>query len=79
MRMLPQKSSGTYADKGLIYQYVNGELLTIGWAYEGLTFTLGGSSMLSDYPSTEATFAGKLLNGSKAATAFETVFGVEEK
>lgn len=79
MRILPQKSSGTYVDQGLVYRYVNGELLAISWTYEGVTFTLGGSSMFSDYPSTEATFAGKLLNGSKAATAFETVFGVEEK
>ena len=62
MRKLDEKSSGVYTKGELSYTYISGELLSITWTHEGITYKLCGDSMLSDYPSTEKTIAGKLLN-----------------
>jgi hypothetical protein len=62
MRKLDEKLSGSYAKEEFSYYYISGELLSITWTHEGITYKLCGDSMLSDYPSTEKTIAGKLLN-----------------
>ena len=62
MRKLDEKLSGSYAKEEFSHYYISGELLSITWIHEGITCKLCGDSMLSDYPSTEKTIAGKLLN-----------------
>ncbi len=62
MRILKDKSSGIFVTDGITYKYVSGELLSIAWVHRGICFKLCGSSMFSNYPITESTFAGKMLN-----------------
>ena len=64
MRMLSDTSRGVYTSNGLTYKYVSGELLSISWKNQNITYTLcaSGAPMLSDYPLAESTFVGKMLN-----------------
>lgn len=73
LRLLSEKSSGAYIRDELVYQYVSGELLSITWVNEEITYTMSGTSMLSDYPSTNSTFAGKLLNTDTATTTMNAL------
>ena len=62
LRKLQDKSSGTYVCNGYEYQYINGELLSIHWKNEVISFVLSGDSMLSDYPQNEKTILSSLLS-----------------
>lgn len=79
MRHVAEKKSGTYVNQGLIYKYVSGELLSVSWTDHGISYRLCGSSMLSNYPSSDLTFVGKLLNKDDAVVAVNDVFNIEQK
>lgn len=62
LRMLKDKSDGTYVYEGYEYHYINGELLSIRWGNEVFSFVLTGEPMLSDYPINETTTLSFLLS-----------------
>ena len=73
LRLHPDKKAGEQTINGLAYRYnPQGELLSIVWQHNGITFTLT-DNLLSQYPITEkATMLQKLLIPSKAAAAVQT-------
>lgn len=79
MRTIPEKNNGTFTTKGISYKYVAGELLSISWIDQGISFKVCGSSTLSDYPTTQSTFVGKMLNTNVAVHAIEDFFSVADK
>lgn len=79
MRLLSDESKGIYEKSGITYTYVTGKLLSVSWVIDGVTYILCGNSMLFDYPSTNATFTGKLLNLESASATINSAFDVEIK
>lgn len=81
MRLLSNTSSGIYTSNGLNYQYVSGELLSISWETLNINYTLcaSGNHMLSNYPLTQSTFVGKMLNSDTYLQTFNTVFDKSSK
>ncbi len=74
MRHLSADISGCYVHEGLTYRYISGELLSITWQSEGVTYTLCGNSMLGKYPQNSTTVVGKLLNTNTASATINSVF-----
>lgn len=78
MRSLSSKSTGIFTTNGLDYTYVSGELLSITWVEKGIYFTFCGNMFLSNYPLTDATFAGKMLNANNAVNTLNKVFKIAD-
>lgn len=74
MRNLDKKASGTVVNNDLVYTYVSGELLSVSWVDNGISYKLCGMPTFSDYPATTSTFVGKLMNSDKAMKSFNSVF-----
>ena len=75
MRLLSNTDSGAYDFNGLVYEYLSGKLLSISWEIGDIYYTLYvDTPMLSDYPLTESTFVGRMLNSDTALQAVNTVF-----
>ena len=81
MRLLSNADSGIYTSNGLKYQYISGELLSISWETLNINYTLcaSGTPMLSNYPLTDSTFVGKMLNSNTNMQTFNTVFDKTSK
>ena len=79
MRTIAEKTSGTFTTDGISYKYVAGELLSISWIDQGIRYKLCGDPMLSDYPATQSTFVGKLLNANVASSVVGKIFATESK
>ena len=78
MRLLSDESSGAYVSDNIEYRYVSGKLLSISWERQNIVYTLccvSGDFRLSDYPLTDSTFIGKMLNTNTAPQAIDTVWG----
>ena len=73
MRTLDKSISGVYNNDGYKYQYVSGMLLSISWIDEDISYELCGASMLYDYPQTDNTFVGKVLNLKSAYKTFKEI------
>ena len=75
MRLLSDTSRGVYVYNGIEYKYVSGELLSVSWKTQNITYRLcaSGTPMLSDYPLTTSTFVGKMLNVETALQAFDII------
>lgn len=78
MRCLSGNKSGTYVNNCLTYRYVSGKLRSISWVDHGISYELCGSSTLSNYPSSNSTFVGKLMSKNDAVVAFNAVFNIEK-
>ena len=79
MRTISNKASGIFKTDGITYRYVSGELLSISWIDQGISFRVCGSSTLSDYPTTQSTFVGKMLNTNVATHAIGEIFPAIDK
>lgn len=73
MRRLAEEKRGVYAINGIEYNYVSGMLYSITWMHEGVEYVLFGIHVLSNYPDTDSTLIGKLLNGNRS---FETICSI---
>ena len=76
MSLLTDTSDGDYIHDNIKYTYVSGELFSISWKTQNITYILcnGGSPMFSDYPPTTSTFVGKMLNLDTATQALNDIF-----
>lgn len=74
MRLLSDESKGSYVSDSIVYKYISGKLFTISWKEQNITYTLMGNSLLYDYPLTDSTFIGKMLNTETAPQALNDVF-----
>ena len=79
MRTILEKVRGEFTTDGITYTYISGELLSISWINNGITYTLCGESMLSDYPTTQSTVVGKMLNTNYVAQTIEENFTTVDK
>lgn len=82
MRLLSDAQRGVYIYDNIEYKYMpSGNLLSISWQAQNVTYCLSkdGPMILSDYPLTESTFVGKLLNTDTAPQALSAVFGEASK
>ena len=80
MRLLPDTSKNVcvYVSNNMEYTYISGKLQSISWKTQNITYTLcaSGTPMLSDYPLTESTFVGKMLNTETAPQVLNAVFNI---
>ena len=76
MRLLSNESKGSYVSDAIVYKYLSGKLYSISWKTKNITyqFNVIGKHMLSDYPLTDSTFVGKMLNTETAPQALNAVF-----
>ena len=78
MRLLPDASENVcvYVSNNMEYTYISGKLHSISWETQNITYILcaSGTPMLSDYPLTDSTFVGKMLNTETAPQALNDVF-----
>ena len=78
MRLLPDASENVcvYVSNNMEYTYISGKLHSISWETQNITYTLcaSGTPMLSDYPLTDSTFVGKMLNTETAPQSLNDVF-----
>ena len=76
MSLLTDTSDGDYIHDNIKYTYVSGELFSISWKTQNITYILckGGYPMFSDYPPTTSTFVGKMLNLDTATQALNDIF-----
>lgn len=76
MRLLSDTRSGVYISNGLKYQYVSGQLLSISWEFQDINYSLCSSepSLLSNYPLTESTFVGKMINNETAVQTLNNIY-----
>ena len=76
MRLLPDVNEGVYSyvSDHLVYTFVAGSLSTISWKMQNITYKLFFHKPISDYPLTESTFVGKMLNTETAPQALNDVF-----
>ena len=78
MRLLPDASENVcvYVSNNMEYTYISGKLHSISWETQNITYILCacGTPILSDYPHTDSTFVGKLLNTETAPQALNDVF-----
>ena len=79
MRTIPEKNNRTFTTEGISYKYVAGELLSISWIDQGISFRICGSSTLSDYPTTQSTFVGKMLNANVATQVVGEILDTANK
>ena len=77
MRLLPDVNEGVYyyVSDHLVYTFVAGSLSTISWKMQNITYTLFFHK-ISDYPLTDSTFVGKMLNTETAPQALNAVFNM---
>ena len=59
MRRLKDDSNGTYKIDGILYNYVVGNMYSIIWEADGLTYCL---SSLNGYPDNTSTFVSRMFN-----------------
>ena len=80
MRLLPDTSKNVcvYVSNNMEYTYISGKLQSLSWKTQNITYTLcaSGTPMLSDYPLTESTFVGKMLNTETAPQVLNAVFNI---
>ena len=74
MRALSDDSKGFYVYNDITYEYILGKLLSIVWEDQNIIYTLSGDTMLFEYPLTDSTFIGKMLNTDTALQALNDVF-----
>ena len=74
MRFLSDTNKGFYLYNDIAYNYVSGKLLSIVWEHHDVTYTLCGKMLLFDYPLTDSTFIGKMLNTDTALQVLNEVF-----
>ena len=76
MSLLTDTSDGDYIHDNIKYTYISGELISISWKTQNITYILciSGSPMFSDYPPTTSTFVGKMLNLDTATQALNDIF-----
>jgi len=77
MRTIEDERNGYYLVEGLIqYRYIEGDLISIVWDYNGLTFTITSGSLkkeLNDYPYEYDTFTSRLLDANTAGEAIKSL------
>ncbi|MGM9636417.1 MAG: hypothetical protein ACI3YK_00360 [Eubacteriales bacterium] len=73
MRTLSSADTGIYRYNNLVYYYLSGELLSVHWESDGITYIFSGSSLLSDYPFSDSTFTADILNLDRVQTAIATI------
>ena len=73
MRYIENLPEGTslYYYGDLRYTYISGKLISIMWIYDGIEYTLCGTSGLFNYPNIQTTISGKLMNQEQANSALE--------
>lgn len=75
MRCLSDAVSGHYlSDDGITYRYISGKLHAVSWDVRNVHYTLCVEHLFADYPLTESTFVGKMLNLDTSYQTMNTVF-----
>lgn len=79
MRLLDTDESGSVIQSGIQYNYISGKLRSMKWKVDGVTYTLAGDPLLSDYPIDSSGVVGKLLNVQSAQNVIASMTSVAEQ
>ena len=74
MRVLSDDSKGFYVHDDITYTYISGKISSIVWKSQNIIYTLLGDAKFFNYPLTDSTFIGKMLNTNTALQVLNEVF-----
>ena len=74
MRALSDDSKGFYVYNDITYKYISGKISSIVWKSQNIIYTLSGDAKFFNYPLTDSTFIGKMLNTDTALQVLNEVF-----
>lgn len=74
MRVLSDDSKGFYVHDDITYTYISGKISSIVWRKQNIIYTLHGDATFFNYPLTDSTFIGKMLNTDTALQVLNEVF-----
>ena len=74
MRVLSDDSKGFYVYNDITYKYISGKISSIVWKSQNIIYTLFGGAKFFNYPLTDSTFIGKMLNTNTALQVLNEVF-----